>query len=148
MRTSTARPRAASASARRYWIVIQYRSGGSNRLRVRATSSIPLYHRYLEPVLGTVGGPCVYLLADRSLSELSVLTPLVVGGDYTTIYFESPTSGTTYTLVQTLGLYFQTLKHTHYKCIGSNTSARLATPPAWRWPGKQYRKPPYELALS
>ena len=33
--------------------------------------------------------------------------------DLIPIYFESPTSGTTYTLLQTLELYFQTLKHTH-----------------------------------
>ena len=29
-----------------------------NRSRVQASSPVPLYHRYLEPVLGTVGGPC------------------------------------------------------------------------------------------
>ena len=52
---------------------------------MRASSPITLYHRYLELVLGTVGGPCFYLPADRGLSELSVLTPLVVGGDYTTV---------------------------------------------------------------
>ena len=33
--------------------------------------------------------------------------------DWIPIYFESPTSGTTYTHLQTLELYFQTLKHTH-----------------------------------
>ena len=68
--------------------------------------------------------------------------------DWMPIYLKSPTFGITYTLLQTLELYFQTLKHTHYKCIGSNTCASLATPPAWRWPSKQYRKLPYDLPLS
>ena len=62
----------------------------SNLSLVRASSPIPLYHRYLEPVLSIVGGPCFYLPADRGISKLSVLTPLVVGGDYTTLTRDRP----------------------------------------------------------
>ena len=45
LRTRAARPRAGSASARRYWVTIQYRRAeASNRSREPASSPFPLYH--------------------------------------------------------------------------------------------------------
>ena len=44
------------------------------------------------------------------------------------IYFESLTSGTTYTLPQTLELYFQTLKHTHTTNVLALTHVPILLP--------------------
>ena len=52
----------------------------SNRSRVHASSPIPLYHRYLEPLLGTVGGPCSYPSSRSKGSTRTVHTPPLVWG--------------------------------------------------------------------
>ena len=52
----------------------------SSRSRVHASSPIPLYHRYLEPVLGTVSGPCFTSSSRSKGSSWTVHTPPPVWG--------------------------------------------------------------------
>ena len=78
-----ARPRAGSASAPsvldRHPVLLQGVEA-SNRSRVHASSPIPLYQRYLEPVLGTVGGPWSSRSSRSKRSTGTVHTPLPVWG--------------------------------------------------------------------
>ena len=63
----------------------------SNRSCERVSSPIPLYYRYLEPVLDTVGGPCLHLPADRRLRKNCAYTPLRWGrlcySGFTVVFF-------------------------------------------------------------
>ena len=52
----------------------------SNRSRVHASSPIPRYHCYLQPVLGTVGGPCSSLSSRSKGYTRTVHTPPPVWG--------------------------------------------------------------------
>ena len=52
----------------------------SNRSRVHASSPIPLYHRYLDPVLGIVGDPCSSPSSRSKGSTRTVHTPPPVWG--------------------------------------------------------------------
>ena len=52
----------------------------SNRSRVHASSPISLHHRYVEPVLGTVGGPCFTTSSRSKGSTRTVRTPSPVWG--------------------------------------------------------------------
>ena len=88
LRTRAARPRARSASARRYWIVTQYRAGASRRRTARASPRPP------RPRSTTLPGPaarcCSWCpaspcLPDRTGSRSSYAYTRPAGGVYATV---------------------------------------------------------------
>ena len=59
----------------------------SNRSHVHTSFPILLYHRYLEPVLGTVGGPCSSPSSRSKGATRTVHTLRPSGGVYVTVSF-------------------------------------------------------------
>ena len=84
LRTRAERSRAGSASARRYWIVTQYRTGASSRRAVRARPRPPRSHSTKLPGPGVVSWCFTVFPFERVSRSNCALHPQSFRGAYVT----------------------------------------------------------------